>query len=215
MKIKLQLFVAILFISICLISVKAQTFPLDASQWTIDPQQIDQMQPFNKNGAVAFWFPNYTVNPDWFTGNLYLPWTQPLTGTSFVATIQIDTFPVDPIKAVRFVPAYNGDCISPAQAHIYFQTGSLYNDLDGTRWWSNPVAWELQNGSVTLTVSLDPSQWSSTYGHFGTELPAQFQNAIAHPTYVGITFGGNCAFGHGVQTKKGDARFKLYYFACQ
>jgi hypothetical protein len=213
-RIKFSTAVAFLLLIFSL-TAQAQQFPLDASLWVIDPQQTDQIYPFNKGGTLAFWFPNYSVTPDAFTGNLYLPWSPPLTGSAFTAQMQVDTFPTDPTKSVRFIPAYNGDCVSPAQAHVYFQTGALYNDLDGTRWWSNPVAWELQGGTVTLTVPLDPSQWSSTFGHFGTELPAQFQNALAHPTYVGITFGGNCAFGHGVQVRKGDARFRLSSFSIQ
>jgi hypothetical protein len=73
----------------------------------------------------------------------------------------------------------------------------------------------LVDGSVTLTVPLDPSQWSSTFGHSGTQLPAEFANALQHPTYVGITFGGNCAFGHGVQVRKGDAQFRLSSLSVQ
>jgi hypothetical protein len=37
-------------------------------------------------------------------------------------------------------------------------------------------------------------------------MPDAFNNAKRHPTYIGLTLGGSCSFGHGVRVKKGQAR---------
>lgn len=183
-------------------------FPLDPSLWLLDPQQPDQGVVFSKKGGVAFNFP--TVDTGSYTGNLFLPWPAPLSGT-LTATIQVVTFPAGD-KPVRFIPA-PGPCVSPAMVHLYFQTGDLYNDVDGTRWWSNPVAWTLQDGTVMLEVDLTPDNWSSTFGHPASTMPADFANTLSHPTFVGLTFGGGCSFGHGVATAKGTAQFRLLSFS--
>lgn len=192
----------------------ATMFPLDPALWLLDPQQPDAGVVFTKHGALAFNFP--TVDTGAYTGNLYLPWAGPLDGT-LIAAIQVVTFPVGD-KPVRFIPAPNGDCISPARVYLYFQTGPLYDSTEGTRWWAVLDSWPLGDtggATVVLSASLeDPSRWYSVYGHPATDVPG-FENAKAHPTYVGLTFGGNCTNGHGVATGKGTAQFRLLSYALQ
>lgn len=211
--IKYMLSIVILFF--ISISIEAQTFPLDASLWLLDPQQPDQGQPFNKKGTLAFNFP-WGPGDTGYAGNLLLPWTSPLNGSNFTATFTIITFPVDPTKPVRFIAPESGTgCVSPCSAFFYFQTGGLYNDIDGTRWWAVWNGWILEDGTTVISVSLDPSLWVSTFGNRGDTMPAQFANALQHPTYIGVTFGGNCRAGHGVQTRKGSAQFRLSNYSLQ
>lgn len=199
-------------------SVSAQTFPLDPALWLLDPQQPDQGTVFTKKGTLAFWFPAYATTPDSYAGYLLLPWSQALTGTTFIATVQVVTFPAGTVP-VRFTAPYNGGCVSEGKVFIFFQTNMLYNGIEGTQWWANLDAWPIADtGTATVTISVDltdPSRWYSVYGHPATMLPAEFANAKSHPTYVGLTFGGNCANGHGLQTRKGDAQFRLVSLATQ
>lgn len=69
------------------------------------------------------------------------------------------------------------------------------------RWWSNPVAAEIGPvGTFTITVPIDPSQWSSVYGEVGnTSLAALdgWAHCIDHIGFLGMTFGGGCFLGHG------------------
>jgi hypothetical protein len=154
-------------------------------------------------------------DPGYTPGYVLLPWTQPLTGSTYSAQFQLLTFPTGD-KPVRFLPFPNGDCVSPARMYLYFQTGSLYNGTEGTQWWASLDSWALVDTAGTIiTVSApldDPSRWYSVYGHPATSFPAQFANARANPTYVGLTFGGNCAAGKGVETGKGSAQFRLTSF---
>ena len=83
---------------------------------------------------------------------------------------------------------------------------------DFDRWWSNPIAFELSAGSATITVPLAPDQWSSVNGKVGNAdagALAGFQSALKAVSSLGLTFGGGCFFGHGVDVSGGTARFVL------
>ena len=187
---------------------RAQPFPLDPSLWLIDPSQADAgiVLPFTKRGALAFNF-----NRDTYTGYVLLPWTQPLQGT-FTASLQVLTSPDSPDKPVRFVMPV-GACESPGRVYLFFQTNELYNGIEGTQWWASFDGWTLaETGTATviLTADLgDSTRWTSVYGHPASNFPSEYANAKAHPTYVGLTLGGNCSNGHGVSPRKGDAQFRL------
>ncbi len=83
------------------------------------------------------------------------------------------------------------------------------------RWWSNPIAMQLTEGTATVSTPITPDQWSDTEGQFGTDQPAGWAEAFAHPAAVGLTFGGGCFFGHGVVVQEGSARFVLTGFVIQ
>lgn len=88
---------------------------------------------------------------------------------------------------------------------------AYHNDLTNeyARWWSiNSYAY-LAAGDYTLQASLDPSQWSSVYGKVGSDYPVEFNNALNNISSIGMTFGGGCFYGHGVNTSNGTARFVL------
>jgi hypothetical protein len=87
-------------------------------------------------------------------------------------------------------------------------------DYENTRWWSNPIAYELVGGSVVqLKVPLSANQWSNIYGHFGNFSAATasgFNSTLQHPAMIGFSFGGGCFFGHGVNVSNGTARFIVW-----
>jgi hypothetical protein len=76
------------------------------------------------------------------------------------------------------------------------------------------MVYDLQptSGDVTMTVPLTPDQWSSVYrkvGNLNSSTLAGFQDALANLGDVGMTFGGGCFAGHGVNVSGGTARFVL------
>lgn len=101
----------------------------------------------------------------------------------------------------------------PPTAHVY-----LEKDMGGEfgRWWSNPEMIVLKDGSFTLTVPIQPSSWSNVSGKMGTESPNEFADFMRQKPYrMGLTFGGGCAFGHGVRYRNGKATFTLTKFSTQ
>tara|TARA_R110000868_G_scaffold143263_3_gene361212 strand:- start:1571 stop:2158 length:588 start_codon:yes stop_codon:yes gene_type:complete len=85
------------------------------------------------------------------------------------------------------------------------------NDWSGefSRWWSNPERMLLQQGTVSLSIPLTPDRWSSVFGKRGTAVPADFNSALSDVSSLGVTFGSDCAFGHGVSVTNGSARWTL------
>ncbi len=82
-------------------------------------------------------------------------------------------------------------------------------DTGGDRWWSSPVSAILGPGTFTLTVPLIPSQWSNVNGDFGTTDSTGWNDLLTHLEYAGVTFGGGCFFGHGVNISGGSAQYIL------
>jgi hypothetical protein len=112
----------------------------------------------------------------------------------------------------------DNDCIAPARVRLYFQKTDDDWVSDGNRWWSNPVSAELDTSGasdVTLSVPLTPDKWSTVSGEFGNQdetTQAWFFHALDKVGKVGMTFGGGCFFGHGVNISGGSARFVLTDF---
>lgn len=76
------------------------------------------------------------------------------------------------------------------------------------RWWAWASAIPLAPGTFTVTVSLDPSDWTGVQGRPGVK-NAGFALAKAHVYALGMTFGGGWHYSHGTDTKNGKALFKL------
>lgn len=86
------------------------------------------------------------------------------------------------------------------------------------RWWSNPLSFTLAAGSATLTVPLRSSNWSSVNGRIGNadlDINYQFERALLNMTRLGLTFGGGCSFGHGINVRGGTALFSLTEYRIQ
>lgn len=98
----------------------------------------------------------------------------------------------------------------------------MYNAWDGSRWWASSYRWTLSDsgGVLTLDVPIDPAYWSDTYGHPATLDDMHRLNFCGTPGvlrnvfYLGVTFGGGSACGHGVNITSADgqavqAQFRL------
>jgi hypothetical protein len=126
------------------------------------------------------------------------------------------TFRISGAPAFQATPS--GACPIPPSAHLFFakqgyavtDTGAL--DFATQRWWSNPIYPALKAGETTITVPLVAGQWSDVWGMKGDAsmaARAAFSRALTEAGEIGLTFGGGCAFGHGVNVASGKAVFTL------
>ncbi len=112
-------------------------------------------------------------------------------------------------------------CVAPATVRFFIQEAG--DDWSGNgafayyRWWSTQAI-PLQLGTFTLTVPLIPGDWSSVMGAQGDSSPAAtagFNQALASAQAIGMTFGGGCFYGHGVDLTGGSATFTVDGFTVQ
>ena len=199
--------------------LNAQSLSLKKADWGIIGDK--QVKLSNNNGSLIFNFPS-AVN----TGNdsataspptmnyLFTGYQGSIAGyTAISVTLQVST---------SGTPFFNyqtesfNTCVFPAHARPYFAANGVDLGVEFGRWWSNPIAYELGPGTVTLTIPLTPDAWSSVYGKFGnydSATMAMFQEALQTVTEVGLTFGGGCFFGHGIYVTGGTAEFQLLSYS--
>lgn len=105
-------------------------------------------------------------------------------------------------------------CVVSASARPYIEAqvpngcpDAIYSCAPpSARQWSNPLAIELAEGTFSLTVPFLPKYWSDAEGVMGNNDVAGFNATINKPRYIGMTMGGGCFFGHGVNVD-GPAQF--------
>jgi hypothetical protein len=107
----------------------------------------------------------------------------------------------------------------PANVRLFFQTDTSGKFEETDYWWSNPVSVDLQalalGGDVTISESLaNPNNWSDYNGHYGTQFPIEFANAVKNVQFIGLSFGGGSFFenGVGIQPGTGSGYFRLMDF---
>jgi len=86
------------------------------------------------------------------------------------------------------------------------------------RWFSAPYCVELKPGIFTLTVALNPGNWTNVYGkggNYSDATRAGFYKALASPQAIGIVFGGGIFYSHGIRVHNGTARFRMAAFSIQ
>lgn len=185
------------------------TVSLEQSQW----QTISDPSPFplanNDTADLVFEFPS--------TGSMHYLYTPSalaaLRGT-VVATVRITT--AGPVLFNSLDPV-TGSCSIPAAVRPFFWANDNGNGAYD-RWWSNPRSFPLADGSATISVPLLPEYWSSVNGQFGNADSATrfgFAKALLNVTRLGLTFGGGCSFGHGINVRGGTAQFRLSGYAIQ
>lgn len=181
----------------------------------------------------SFYFPQYPgplpcANEGACSAVHYItsPAQAPLSGVSITLTGRIE----EPGVATRIYPQTviypkfqyqtqpENTCISPASyARLLIQRAGDNLTQEYYRWWSNPIALELKHGAFSVTVNLSPGQWSDVYGKEGNSsasATAGFLAALTNVGNLGMTFGGGCFFGHGVNISayEGTARFVVTGF---
>lgn len=207
----LRVLVAAAMTAACASGPTAPTGPptrLDVSLNSAAWQTISDPEPYplrNDGTALVFDFPA--------SGSIHYLFTpSPLAALrgTLIVTLQVTTTGV-----VIFNPLDQSSCNLPPSARPFlWANGNGSGNFD--RWWSNPRAYALAAGGATITVPLQPEQWSSVDGKFGhtdAETRFGFEKALLNVTRLGLTFGGGCSFGHGIRISGGAARFVLSEYA--
>jgi hypothetical protein len=114
----------------------------------------------------------------------------------------------------NYILSLDNTCATPATVRLFLERKNDDFSEEFYRWWAHTISYDLQAtpGNITLTVPLTPDQWSSVYGKTGNDDAAAlagFRDALQNLGNVGMTFGGGCFFGHGVNVSGGSARFAL------
>jgi hypothetical protein len=185
--------------------LKTATLPLRSMDWAT----INHTERFSltndAKGNLAFDFPESGFLSYLFTDSA----PKAIRGTLSVTMQVTAAGPV--VFFYQFDPA--NTCSAPASVRPFIWAhGHSLGSEEFDRWWSNQVAFPLQAGTTTLTVPLTPDRWSSVFGRLGTESAATeqaFKSALSDVTSLGVTFGGGCYFGHGVNVQGGRAEFSI------
>jgi len=123
-----------------------------------------------------------------------------------VPTIMSASFSIEKTGDVKFVESEPcGE--HNAKMRLYFQRRG--DDLSAAkqnyRWWSID-AFQLAEAVNSISVAIQPGNWSQVFGKSGDAMVADFFAAASDVQAVGMTFGG-CFAGHGVYVTGGSARF--------
>ncbi len=173
-----------------------------ASSWTLRYSSGVRL-----TSPLGFMFPLSPGSVNYFTENYSTPITQTQSLTMTVKIIGSPTF--------NYMLEPWNVCVSPATVRPYLER-YYTKKLDATygpdnyRWWSSQAI-ELREGIFSLTVPFVPESWSDTGGVFGQNDITGFSAALSSPRFVGMTFGGGCFFGHGVNVD-GPASFYVNEF---
>jgi hypothetical protein len=176
------------------------TLSLQNGAW----ETIGEPQPFpliTLFGGLTFQFP--------YDGSIhYLYTASPLTAIRGTLTV---TLRIDTLGTVVFNSLDQSNCgIPPSVRPLIWSNGNGNGDYD--RWWSNPRSFALAAGTATISVPLTSDAWSSVNGRYGNADAATqfaFEKALLNVTRLGLTFGGGCSFGHGINLRNGNATFTL------
>lgn len=99
-------------------------------------------------------------------------------------------------------------CTLPPSAVLMVQVvGDDLSDQDG-RWWSGSQSL-YNNLEISINEPVDPANWTNVEGKSGSDRPEEFEKAMKNLGHVGITFGGGCNYGHGVNLSSGSSTFTL------
>jgi len=198
---------------------------LDPAKWLIhNAAWTPATHPLPLVGMSGWYFD--VPDPSDSVNYVMVPFTTPMTQAQSVTfAAQIVATSGVPIFHAAYEPGNTCDPPPTTRAHFarIYTTGhgkngvtqEEYSAPDNYRWWTNPVALLLAEGTATVTVPLNPAQWSDANGTFGDVDPIGFAAALASPGTIGFTFGGGCFFGHGVYVDGGTARFLVTSYTVQ
>ena len=186
--------------------------PLSASKWGIYWDNVPQ--PYNLfTGELAFDFAQHSSGL-WdgylLTGVGTKRAPAKLSGTMVITLACISA----PSVVFRWdSESGNVGCPTPANARPIIYSGLKSLVKSGSdRWWAHSIAYTLTNGTATLTIPLTPGNWSNVNGVLDVNNPTGFQACLNSVSWVGMTFGGGCFYGHGVNVEGGNAQFIISDF---
>jgi hypothetical protein len=187
------------------------TLPLDRNAWLTTGWKAPRV--FQSEGGVALNVPIHRATRLSTVNYLLTSVNRPITGSAMSVTLKVATSG-DPVFNYQFESG--NTCLTPATVRPYIERVNWEYGGEFFRWWSNPVAYKLGQGTITLTVPLSPESWSSVYGKLGSFSPEArqgFYDALQNMGRMGLSFGGGCFFGHGVNVSNGEATFTLLNYS--
>ena len=181
---------------------QANVISLDPQDWYIFYSADMPVHPSpNAEGAWSFQFP--------ISGHVNYIET-PFNATTTLHNVQM-TFKVDS-KGPRY-EVMDPEDILPATVHIFFEQQNDDLTTPNGRWWADSSGYNLgshDGETITVTVPLDPSQWSNVYDD--PIDPQSFYAALKNVGWIGVTCGGQYFWGHGVALGSGTAVYTLVDF---
>ncbi len=182
---------------------------LDADAWATisDP---DNFPLANDGTALAFDFPvdagsmNYLYN------------TRPPASIGGAVSVSLQVTTTGEAVFNYMTEPFN-TCQTPATVRPFIWA-NRNGSGDSDRWWPSTASYTLAEGSAVLSIPLTPDKWSNVAGKSGSAdrtMSAAFTGATGNVSSLGLTFGGGCFFGHGVNVRGGTARFILRDYRIQ
>ena len=182
------------------------TVTLQSSVW----RTISEPQPVplaNDSGALTFEFPG--------GGSMhYLFTASPLKIVRGTLSVTVRVTTTGPVVFNSLDPQTSA-CTIPSSVRPFIWANDNGNG-DYDRWWSNSRSFTLAAGTSTITVPLTADAWSSVNGRVGNaDGPTKFafDKALLNVSRLGLTFGGGCSFGHGINVSGGAATFAVTDYA--
>ena len=116
----------------------------------------------------------------------------------------------DPGVSFNYQPEKSNTCTTPATARAFIQKHNDDLYAANGRFWANPVASPMAPGKFSVTVPFDIDNWSNVVGERNG---SGFKQLLGKMGNIGLTFGGGCFFGHGINVSGGNAKFIVTGFA--
>jgi len=101
----------------------------------------------------------------------------------------------------------------PATVHLFFEIENDDGSNANGQWWATYSSYDFEsadNNLIRFVVPLTPDQWSNVVGQYDA---TSFYDALSNIGWIGITFGGQSFFGHGVALTGGSAKYILVDFS--
>lgn len=182
------------------------TLTLQSSAW----ETISDPQPFplgNEGAALTFELPT--------SGSMnYLFTASPLKIVRGTLSVTVRVTTTGPV-AFNSLDPQTSACTIPSSVRPFLWANDNGNG-DYDRWWSNTRSFVLAAGTGTISVPLTPDAWSSVNGKVGNAdgpTTFAFDKALLNVSRFGLTFGGGCSFGHGINVSGGAATFAVTEYA--
>lgn len=191
-----------------------RVFTTNLSRWTIST--APSTAPDLATVQLSTTYANYTAF-------LVTNTTGNIAGKTITATFTVQIVSGDP---GYILGGYNLGWGTRPEAGLYFSTHTDFPrngsppDSDADDYWYTPFNRVLVDdllGTVTLSVSVQPGNWSQAYGALGSE-PSHvdgFMAAAQSPAVAGIALGSNNFYDVGVGTTNGASVIHLQSFTIQ
>jgi hypothetical protein len=146
--------------------------------------------------------------------------TGTLTGKTISLTLYIEASP-----DVLWTGGQPGGCPPLPTMRLYFTRFAGAFSLNNSHrystsyWWNHSTGCTVESvddGSlVTLTATLDPSDWSGAWGESASAYLADFSYTAANAKQVGLAFGNGCFYDTGVAVSQGSATIHVLSLTVQ